>query len=190
MLTMSEINQVDVVGLGLDTSGSMTGILKIVSHEAIEFLQSFQPKRVIFCEFSSNIRSNNMDLKTGVTCLSDMNDLDANGQTAMYDGVTSMLHQLINLARDGEKVMAIVVTDGYENASVKFTRDDLENAKNTLREIAGADCIREICISHSMSEANALLNATPGLSRDSSSSATRNRESIHHAFQSTSRSET
>ena len=182
---MSEKNHVDVVGIGLDTSGSMSGILKIVSHEAMEFLQSFQPEKVIFCQFASEITCTNMDLVSAQKCLLDMTDLNANGRTAMFDGVTSMLHELIQFAKEGKKVVAIVVTDGYENASVRFTRNDLENAKDTLRRMAGSDSIREICISNNIQEANALLNATPGLSRDHSSSATREKSSIHAAFQKT-----
>ena len=170
---------VDVVGIGLDSSGSMDGILEMVVNEGVGVLNAMKPKEVVFCKFSSTFECSTTNLEDAELR---MKAARANGGTAMYDGVTTMLRELIKSALKGQKVIAIIITDGYENSSVQFTKKDLEDAKKSLREIAGEESIREICIASNMSQANGLMNATPGLVRETSAPATRNLRSITRAF--------
>lgn len=170
---------VDVVGIGLDSSGSMNGILEMVVNEGVGVLNAMKPKEVVFCQFSSTFECSKTNL---VDAELKMKSARADGGTAMYDGVTTMLKELIKSALKGQKVIAIIITDGYENSSIQFTKKDLQDAKQRLREIAGNESIREICIASDLSEANGLMYATPGLVRETSAPATRNLKSITKAF--------
>jgi len=170
---------VDVVGIGLDSSRSMNGILEMVVNEGVGVLNAMKPKEVVFCQFSSTFECSKTNLAEAELR---MKAARADGGTAMNDGVTTMLRELINSALKGHKVIAIIITDGYENSSIHFTRQDLQDAKQRLREIAGEESIREICIASDLNQANGLMFATPGLVRETSAPATRNLSSITKAF--------
>lgn len=170
---------VDVVGLALDSSGSMEGILEMVISEGIGVLTTMNPDEVVFTEFSNTFTCETMNIE-GATLR--MKASRADGSTAMYDGVTTMLKELIKLALTGKKVIAIIITDGMENSSKKYTKYDLELSKARLRELAGDNSIREICIGSNLQQAKGLMMATPGLYRNSSAPATRNLRSISNAF--------
>ena len=179
----SEKVQIDVLGIGLDTSGSMAGILSTVVDEGKGAIDALNPDQVVFCEFSSTFECYTTDIEKSKIR---MDQVTASGGTAMYDGVTTMMRELIKLSLQGKKVIALVITDGMENSSVKYTNKDLEIAKERLRELSGSDCIREICIGSNLTEANNLMNHTPGLSRETSAPATRNLKSISCAIRSMS----
>lgn len=173
-------SSIDVIGIALDLSGSMTSILSDVVEEALGILDKFEPQSVVFCEFSTKYHCETMTLKEAKQKLKAVR---AAGSTAMYDGVTTMIRELLPIATKGKNILAIVVTDGLENASIVFNRNDLIDAKTKLREVAGEDSIREICISETVSQARTLLHSTPGLRPSSSSTATRDRHSIRKAFE-------
>ena len=115
-----------------------------------------------------------------------MDQVKAQGGTAMYDGVTTMLKEIINISLQGKKVMVLIITDGMENSSTIFTKKDLEESKTKLRELVGEDCIREICIGNNLEEANRLMKLTPGLKRESSVPVTRDIKSISSVMRSIS----
>lgn len=165
-----EEHKVEVLGIGLDTSGSMNGILKTVVDEGKGVIDALNPESIVFCEFSSNFECYSLNKEKAKER---MDQVIAQGGTAMYDGVTTMLKELIKKSLDGKKVMVLIITDGYENASIKFTKKDLEESKSKLRELAGDDCIREICIGYNLEEANRLMKSTPGLNRDTSATTSR-----------------
>ena len=170
---------VDTIGIAIDTSGSMHSILKDVCTEAIGIIEKYEPQTVVLCNFSTRFNCSTM---TVTEAINKIKSVYSSGSTAMYDGVTTMLHELIPLASEHKKVMAVIITDGIENSSVLFNRNQLVDAKNQLRQIAGSDSIREICISSTIENASNLQNMTPGLSRPHSSGATRDRNSIRNAF--------
>jgi hypothetical protein len=169
----------DVIGIALDVSGSMTSILSNVVEETIGILDKFEPESVIFCEFSTRFHCETMRRDDAKQKL---NEVKAGGSTAMYDGVTTMVRELHPIAMEGKNILAIVVTDGFENSSIIYDRNDLIEAKAKLREIAGEDSIREICISETVTQASKLLHSTPGLRPASSRTATRDCYSIREAF--------
>lgn len=171
---------IDVVGIALDVSGSMFSILSHVSQEIINLLDKFKPKKVVFCSFSDTVSCEILDV---VSVKEKIKKCVADGRTAMFDGVTTMLKEMIQLASQGNNVLAVVVTDGMENASVLYKEEDVEDVKKKLRELVGNECIQEICISSTLDEASTLRNSIPGLLRDSSSTASRDTTSISDAFQ-------
>lgn len=173
------MSSIEVIGIALDLSGSMTSILSDVVEETIGLLDKFEPQSVIFCEFSTKFHCETMTLTEAKQKL---RAVKAAGSTAMYDGVTTMLGELLPIATEGKNVLAIVVTDGLENASILFDRNDLVEAKTKLRDAAGENSIREICISETATQATTLLHSTPGLRPASSSTATRDRHAIRKAF--------
>ena len=177
-------SSIDTIGIALDTSGSMNSILSNVCMETIGILETYNPKEVVFCQFSNKIECSRLTMEESIEKIKNVN---ANGSTAMFDGVTTMLHELISIASTGKKnVLAVIVSDGLENSSVEFRKQDLINAKTDLRELVGDDCIREICISTTLQEARTLQISTPGLRRDCSAKATRDPVSIRNAFRSMS----
>jgi len=180
---VEEKQSIDVLGIGLDTSGSMAGILSTVVNEGMGVVDALNPEQVVFCEFSSHFECYTLDKEKSKER---MNQVTANGGTAMYDGVTTMLKELVKLSLQGKKVMALIITDGLENSSVKFTKENLEETKIKLRELAGNDCIREICIGSNLVEANRLMQLTPGLNRQTSAPVTRDLRSISKAIRSMS----
>lgn len=176
------------VGIALDTSGSMNSILEDVTGETIKLLDELKPEEVVFCTFSSKISCDTFHLEDAKEKLV---NAEAEGFTAMYDGVTTMLREMIKLSSDTNfEIVAIIVTDGFENASVEYTKKDLEDAKKKLREVTGNDdCIQEICISSTLEEATSLRDSTPGLLPARSAIATRDTTSISVAFDSIRRSD-
>ena len=170
----------DVVGIALDVSGSMYSILSHVSQEILDLLDKFKPNKVIFCSFSDTVSCETLDL---LSAMEKIKKCVADGRTAMYDGVTTMLNEMIEFASKGNNVLALVVTDGLENASVLYNKEDVEDGKKKLRELVGNECIQEICISSTLEEASTLRNSIPGLLRGSSSTASRETTSITNAFQ-------
>lgn len=168
-----------IVGVALDVSFSMEDILPCVCNETLELVQSVNPEKIVFCTFSDDVHCETFhvdELKTKIRSVRPI------GMTAMYDGVTTMLHQLMEFAKSGHGVLAVVVTDGFENASVLYTQKDLIKAKDDLRRIAGKDSIREICIGENLKAATVLRNSTPGLEISNSQTALRNSRSISGAF--------
>ena len=178
-----EEKHVEVLGVGLDTSGSMKGILKTVVDEGKGVIDALNPEKIVFCEFSSHFECYTSDKEKAKER---MDLVEASGGTAMYDGVTTMLKELIEISAQGKKVMVLIITDGYENSSIKYTKKDLEDSKTKLREIAGDDCIREICIGFNLQEANTLMKLTPGLSRDTSIPVSRDPKLLSTAIRSMS----
>jgi hypothetical protein len=158
----------------------MQEILPSVCKETIHLLDEVKPEKVIFSTFSDIVTCKAYNFGSAKKKIEAAR---ANGMTAMYDGVTTMLLELIKLSRKGHPVLAIVVTDGMENSSCLFDKGDLVEAKNTLRSLAGEDCIREICISKSIEAAANLQDCTPGLRKACSQTAVRSSDSIRNAFQ-------
>jgi Mg-chelatase subunit ChlD len=62
-------------------------------------------------------------------------DYNPNGGTPLYDAVGFTLNR-IELAAEGRKVVVVVMTDGFENASREFTREAVA-AKIAEKEAAG-----------------------------------------------------
>ena len=176
-------SSIDVLGVGLDTSGSMAGILETVVDEGKGVIDALNPEKIVFCEFSSHFECYSLNKEKAKER---MDQVKAQGGTAMYDGVTTMLKEIINISLQGKKVMVLIITDGMENSSTIFTKKDLEESKTKLRELVGEDCIREICIGNNLEEANRLMKLTPGLKRESSVPVTRDIKSISSVIRSIS----
>ena len=58
---VEEKQSIDVLGIGLDTSGSMAGILSTVVNEGMGVVDALNPEQVVFCEFSSHFECYTLD---------------------------------------------------------------------------------------------------------------------------------
>jgi hypothetical protein len=118
------------VGFCLDRSGSMYGLRNAVikaynsQAEVIRNRAIDQDIRVSTNSFGGNIQSHLSNRSA-----SELRDLTSyeyapNGQTPLFDAVGAMIEDFQGVADAGQKdvaFMVLVVTDGYENASTRFT---------------------------------------------------------------------
>ncbi len=61
------------------------------------------------------------------------NDYRPGGCTPLYDAMGKTLNELEGLIHEDDRVMATVITDGYENASEEYSGKTVKNLVNRLR---------------------------------------------------------
>ena len=125
-----------VVGLILDRSGSMATMREVVVQGVNTFLDA-QRKGPDNCDVSLCLFNHSVELTYTAKPLSAvpnlrMEDYIPGGDTALYDAICqtidatgARLAALPEAERPGLVTM-LIVTDGHENSSKKFTRDDVK----------------------------------------------------------------
>lgn len=128
----------------IDRSGSMQS-MKATSIESfngfIESQKQIEGKAIVTTVLFSNLYNKlyeNIDLFQ-CPSLNEQNYV-CNGSTALYDSVMYTLHNEIDyiatLPKEErpEKTLCIILTDGYNNASHKYTNEDVKRMIGEMRE--------------------------------------------------------
>ena len=108
----------------LDASGSMNHIREDVIGSYKTFIAEQQ-------KLGDNFSVDAYMFNTVIKHMEDIKQYCCMGTTALIDAVCEVIdkvgERLNNTVDKPDKVVIVIMTDGYENASVKFSNDDLKN---------------------------------------------------------------
>lgn len=111
----------------LDSSGSM----EKMGNEPIEGINNFFKEQIksgeitaTLAKFSDSITYLYTNVKGTDIKDIDRKDYEPNGMTALYDSIASLIHT--QKEQNSENVIFIIVTDGEENASKEYKRNDIK----------------------------------------------------------------
>jgi VWFA-related protein len=119
------------VGLAVDNSGSMSRKRKDVTTAALAFVRSSNPQDEMFVvNFNERVSFGLPDTQLFSASAAELkgalNDVPANGRTALYDAIEAGLNHLKRATLD--KKVLIVISDGGDNASHHRLDQVLEHA--------------------------------------------------------------
>ena len=111
----------------LDETGSMSGQEERVVTSLNEYIEALPKKtHVTVFKFDSNRWTQYYDGKKSDFKKMKQKDYTPGAMTPLYDAVYKSIAHAESLAKDGDKVMVMVDTDGYENASKEYTQDSIK----------------------------------------------------------------
>lgn len=110
----------------LDESGSMNSVRKQMIDSINDFLLeqkqiSERPAAFTLVRFSDIVTRGDANVPLVEVSPLTMEDYSPDGYTALYDAVGST----INWFREEKEVLMVIVTDGQENASTKYKKDEV-----------------------------------------------------------------
>jgi Ca-activated chloride channel family protein len=116
------------MGMVLDRSGSMTGMIQDVYNAAFHTVRASKAGDEFFIELFNNQVEMRQELTTDQDLLQrQLKGVDASGTTALYDAILSGLDRL---KKDGhDKKALLVVTDGADNSSKHTFQEVLKRAR-------------------------------------------------------------
>lgn len=131
----------------LDESGSMSSIYKETLQSMNEVLGGIRKNQeefpeqqhfVTFVTFEGHgiegikVRRDRVPIRT----IQDLTEKDyrPGGCTPLYDAMGKTLNELEGLVNEGDKVMATIITDGYENASTEYSGRTVKTLVERLRK--------------------------------------------------------
>ncbi|MCY3929579.1 MAG: VWA domain-containing protein [Acidobacteria bacterium] len=119
-----------VLGLAVDTSGSMMTIMPDVRRAAAQFLGSVLTRidQAFVVDFDSRPRMIASLTHDVVQLIENLDQLQADGLTALYD---AMQFGLVELARDQGRRALVILTDGDDYGSQSGYRKTLRTAENS-----------------------------------------------------------
>lgn len=119
-----------VLGLAVDTSGSMMTIMPDVRRAAAQFLGSVLTRidQAFVIDFDSRPRMIASLTHDVVQLIENLDQLQADGLTALYD---AMQFGLVELARDQGRRALVILTDGVDYGSQSGYRKTLRTAENS-----------------------------------------------------------
>ncbi len=122
-----EVSGRQVVGLMLDASGSMEQDMRLVRDAALKFLTNLPKTENLFVmDFDENIRLSQYSTDDQRLLTDRIDDVEAEGWTALYDAVGTFLERLYAL--DGKKTL-VVFSDGVDSRSTLSVGDVLDMVK-------------------------------------------------------------
>ncbi len=121
------MKKIDVVFI-LDKSGSMSGSEKNTISSFNEYLEKEKKNKyktsittILFSDGYEYLH-NSIDVKKVNPITS--NDYQVGGCTALYDALGNTIHSIEK--KDTDKVLFIIITDGYENASKEYNNKNIK----------------------------------------------------------------
>ena len=122
-----ELAQKQVIGLLLDSSGSMEEDLALLHEAAIKFLTNIPRTENLFViSFDENIWLSEFSSDDQRTISNRIYDIEAEGWTALYDAVATFLDRVYDY--DGRKTLA-VFSDGADSRSTLMFSEALDLVK-------------------------------------------------------------
>jgi VWFA-related protein len=122
-----EVSGRQVVGLLLDASGSMEEDMHLVREAALKFLTNVPKTENLFVmDFDENIRISQYSTDDQRLLSERIEDVEAEGWTALYDAVATFLERIYPL--DGRKTL-VVFSDGVDSRSTLSVGDVLDIVK-------------------------------------------------------------
>ncbi|GMR24570.1 MAG: hypothetical protein BMS9Abin37_3130 [Acidobacteriota bacterium] len=116
-----------VIGLIMDTSGSMEDHMRLVREAAIKFLTNIPRTEELFImDFDENIRLSRYSSDDQRVIADRIYDMEPEGWTALYDAVATFLERVYDL--DGRKTL-VVFSDGVDSRSTLDIGEVIEMVK-------------------------------------------------------------
>ena len=116
-----------VIGLIVDTSGSMEDDMRLVREAAIKFLTNIPKTEELFImDFDENIRLSHYSSDDQRVIADRIYDMESEGWTALYDAVATFLERVYDL--DGRKTL-VMFSDGVDTRSTLGIREVFEIVK-------------------------------------------------------------
>ena len=116
-----------VIGLIIDTSGSMEDDMPLVREAAIKFLTNIPMTESLFIiDFDENIRLSHYSSDDQRVIADRIYDMESEGWTALYDAVATFLERVYDL--DGRKTL-VVFSDGVDSRSTLGVGEVFEMVK-------------------------------------------------------------
>jgi len=122
-----ELSGRQVIGLVVDTSGSMEDDMKLVREAAIKFLTNIPMTDNLFIiDFDENIRLSHYSSDDQRVIADRVYDMESEGWTALYDAVATFLERVYDL--NGRKTL-VVFSDGVDSRSTLGVGEVIEMVK-------------------------------------------------------------
>ena len=158
-----ELSQKQVIGLVLDSSGSMEEDLPLLHEAAIKFLTNIPRTENLFViSFDENIWLSEYSSDDQRIISNRIYDIEAEGWTALYDAVATFLDRVYDY--DGRKTLA-VLSDGADSRSTLMFSEALDLVKlgdTTIHSIQFGDRSRHAQVFENGRFLRAMADATGG----------------------------
>ena len=158
-----ELSQKQVIGLLLDSSGSMEEDLPLLHEAAIKFLTNIPRTENLFViSFDENIWLSEYSSDDQRIISNRIYDIEAEGWTALYDAVATFLDRVYDY--DGKKTLA-VLSDGADSRSTLMFSEALDLVKlgeTTIHSIQFGDRSRHAAVFENGRFLRAIADATGG----------------------------
>ncbi len=153
----------NVIGLLLDSSGSMEKDMSLLHEAAIKFLTNIPPAEHLFViSFDENIRLSEYSSDDQRTIANRIYDIEADGWTALYDSVATFLDRVWDY--EGRKTLA-VFSDGADSRSALSFGEAMDLVKlgdTTIHTIQFGDRARARDLFHNSRFLRAIAEETGG----------------------------
>lgn len=158
-----ELSARQVIGLLLDSSGSMEDDLDLLHEAAIKFLTNLpRTEHLLIISFDENIRLSEYSSDDQRTISNRIYDIEADGWTALYDSVATFLDRVYDY--DGRKTLA-VFSDGVDSRSTLMFSEAMDLVKlsdTTIHSIHFADRARHAEVFENSRFLRAIADTTGG----------------------------
>ena len=158
-----ELSRKQVIGLLLDSSGSMEEDMPLLHEAAIKFLTNIPKTESLFViSFDENIWLSEYSTDDQRTISNRIYDIEAEGWTALYDAVATFLDRVYDY--DGRKTLA-VLSDGADSRSTLMFSEALDLVKlgdTTIHSIQFGDRARHNEVFENGRFLRAIADATGG----------------------------
>ena len=158
-----ELSARQVIGLLLDSSGSMEDDMALLHEAAIKFLTNIpRTEHLLIISFDENIRLSEYSSDDQRTISNRIYDIEADGWTALYDSVATFLDRVYDY--DGRKTLA-VFSDGVDSRSTLMFSEAMDLVKlsdTTIHSIHFADRARHDQVFENSRFLRAIADATGG----------------------------
>ena len=158
-----ELSQRQVIGLLLDSSGSMEKDMSLLHEAAIKFLTNIPKTQNLFViSFDENIWLSEYSTDDQRTISNRIYEIEAEGWTALYDAVATFLDRVYDY--DGRKTLA-VFSDGADSRSTLMFSEALDLVKlgeTTIHSIQFGDRTRQTEIFQNGRFLRAIADTTGG----------------------------
>ena len=158
-----ELSQRQVIGLLLDSSGSMEDNISLLHEAAIKFLTNIPKTQNLFViSFDENIWLSEYSTDDQRTISNRIYEIEAEGWTALYDAVATFLDRVYDY--DGRKTLA-VFSDGADSRSTLMFSEALDLVKlgdTTIHSIQFGDRTRQMDVFQNGRFLRAIADTTGG----------------------------
>jgi len=128
-----------LVNFILDKSGSMYDVKTSTISGFNEYINSLKNNKKVNYRFSLTFFDTfidnkyvDVDIKT-IEALN-YNTYQPDGNTALYDAVCTTIDKVKKEGNKNNKILTVIMTDGQENSSTKFSRDDMNKLVDDMKK--------------------------------------------------------
>lgn len=143
MKTMPKVkknkNKTVLVNFILDKSGSMYDVKASTISGFNEYVNSLKNNKNVNYRFSLTFFDTSIDNKyvdVDIKTIEPLNDntYKPDGNTALYDAVCTTIDKVKKEGKRNNKILTVIMTDGQENSSTKFGREDMNKLVDDMKK--------------------------------------------------------